>query len=170
MTCLKCEEKIYCSKFCKKHFVNYFKRKFKKHLSKYELLEKGEALNVKGENKEVVKHLLNDLGRKVSVKLSEEGRVVESYTLTTKSVKLLTQFMKKEGFEAQEVSFMECFTNKEVQKFAKLKNLRIEDPILNCLEQEVKQLMDELMERRPNIYYCTYNMMNSFLESVKKVK
>ena len=155
--CLKCNKKEYCSKFCKEHFNSYFVRKFKAHLRKNKLLKKNEVLSVHGENKELVKELLLDLGRKVSVKFSNKGRRIESFALNTRAVKELSNFMTNKGKELQ-ISFLECFTQEEINKYT----CKIVKPKFTKFEEKLNNLMKESITRRPNIYYCTYNMMKEF--------
>ncbi|MBN1923252.1 MAG: hypothetical protein JW791_00655 [Nanoarchaeota archaeon] len=167
MKCLKCKIEEYCSRFCKEHFKSYFERKFKSHLSKNKMLNKNETLNVLGENKEVVKYLLNDLGRKVDAKFNTRGRRVESFSMDSKAVKQLSDFMQAKSLEMP-VSFLECFTQEEINHYAKLCRLKTSKPKLSKFETKLNKLMKESMERRPNIYYCTYNMMKEFSKVIKK--
>lgn len=161
--CVKksCKNKVYCFGFCKEHFNYYFKRKFKKHLRKNNLLEKSETLNVQGENKKVVKFLLVDLGRKLSVKFSIKARSVESFSLDTKAVKQLSAFMKKEDLNSS-ISFLECFKTEEIKAFAKIHKLKVSTPKFSKFESKLYTLMKDSLNRRPNIFECTYNMMSEF--------
>jgi hypothetical protein len=149
---------VYCSRFCKEHFTSYFERKFKKHLSKNKLLKKKEFLNVQGENKEVVKYLLSDLGRKIDVEFLTKGRKVESFTLDTKAVKQLVAFMRGKKIIISN-SFLECFKTNEVKAYAELHNIKIGKPKFKNFEAKLNKLMRDSLKRRPNIYECTYNMM-----------
>jgi hypothetical protein len=157
--CLKCNKKEYCSKFCKEHFNSYFERKFKAHLRKNKLLKKNEVLSVHGENKELVKELLADLGRKVSVKFSNKGRRIESFALDTRAVKELANYMTKNKKLKLPISFLECFTQEEINKYAS----KIVKPKFTKFEQKLNKLMKESITRRPNIYYCTHNMMKELI-------
>ncbi len=161
MNCLKCNKCVYCSKFCKPHFQYYFERKFKSFLSKNKLLAKNEVLNLMGENKEVVEYLLKDLGRKVDAKFNSKGSKIESFSLDTKAVRNLALFMQGRK-QSESVSFLECFTQEEINNYAKLVKLRVSKPKFTKFETKLAKLLHESLTRRPNIYYCTYNMLSEF--------
>ena len=152
---------------CREHFLNHFLRKFKKHLSKNKLLEKNETLNPIGENSEAVKFLIKDLGRKVDSKFSKKGRTITSYSLDTKAVKHLASLMSGKK-EDNNTSFLECFTQEEIEHFSKIKKIKTGKPKFNDFENKLSKHMKELSNRRPNLYYCTYNMMNELAKVIKK--
>ncbi len=122
--CVVCGKKPVLNKpvYCKKHFINYFEKKVKKTIKKFNLIKKTDKVVVGasgGKDSMAVLHVLNKLGYNVTALAINEG--IKDYRDNT--IKLLKEYCKKQKLPLKIVSFKEDF-NKNLDEIIEEKDLR----------------------------------------------
>ena len=161
MNCLKCEKVEYCSRFCKEHFIKYFYRKFKSHLSKLKILKRNEEVKLKGKNKDLAKHLLLSLGNSLNAKIGNSGKELLTYSMDYKAITLLEGFMTE--MKKLQSSILECYRISEIENFCKLKKIDFEEENYSKLGEQLKKGIDKLEKRKHNIYSSSKKMLEKLL-------
>jgi len=164
MNCLSCKRKAIYSGFCNEHFVKYFERKFKKQLALSKLINRNEELNVVGDNKELAKFMLEQLGRKLDAKFSKNGKTIETFALDTKVSKDLSNLFKNNEL-IKSTSIFEQFMQKELNDYAKIKGLKISKAKLNTIEKEINSGLNKLKKRKTNLFFGASNFIKSFFKN-----
>ncbi|MDP2749972.1 MAG: TIGR00269 family protein [Nanoarchaeota archaeon] len=112
--CLKCKEEAYCSGFCKKHFPDYFEKKVRRTIRKFELIKNRQ--NQKGEQKigvavsggkdsTTILYLLKKFGYE-PVALTVDPAVGTYSKINLDNIR---EFCKKEKIKLKEIAFREEF-------------------------------------------------------------
>ncbi len=159
--CLKCSQEVYCSRFCKDHFKDYFERKFKRWVRKLGGFKKGETISIVGENKELALLLMKPIVEKLKLKISNKGRLFETFSLDSLASHWIKSIVSGKGFK-HKTSLFEQFTDEEIALYSNLIGFPYSAPNYTGLDKTIVEGLHTLKKRRPNILYCTYNMIKFF--------
>ncbi len=159
--CLKCSQEVYCSRFCKDHFRDYFERKFKRWIRKLGGFKKGESISIVGENMELALLLMKPIVEKLKLKVSNKGRLFETFSLDYIASDFILSIVRGNDFN-HITSLFEQFTDEEIESYSRLIGFKYSTPHYQGLREKIVRGLYSLKGRRPNIFYCTYNMINFF--------
>lgn len=118
--CIKCSKTVYCSDLCSEHFRNYFEKKVKRTIKKFDLFSRKDRLGVAvsgGKDSTVILYVLKKLG--YDVKAITVDAVIGNYT--RKNLENLKKVCKKYKIKLHEISFRKefgcslCFIKSVVQ-------------------------------------------------------
>jgi tRNA-5-methyluridine54 2-sulfurtransferase len=104
MKCKKCDEKATYKGLCKVHFTNYFEKKVKTTIERFNLIKKTEKVMVAasgGKDSMTVLHILNKLKYNVTALAIDEG--IENYRDGT--LALLKDYCEKNNIKLKVVSY-----------------------------------------------------------------
>ncbi len=161
MKCSKCDKKVYYKNLCRNHYRKYFLRKFKTYLRMTGLINYGDKVRIVGINKDVLKKVLEILGKKISVKFTMKGRKINSFSIEYYCVKGLKYFLKGEKFS--EKSPIECFTQDEINHFAEMEGLGTKELRFKKKDALIYNMMKNLENNRPGIFYSTKKMLDEVM-------
>ena len=106
--CIKCDKPAHCSDLCKEHFMDYFEKKVRRTIKKFDLFSKKDHIGVAvsgGKDSTVALYVLKKLGYKV------EGITVDAVigNYTQKNLENLRSVCKKYNIKLHEISFRDEF-------------------------------------------------------------
>ncbi len=106
--CIKCDKIVYCSDLCKNHFRDYFEKKVRRTIKKFDLFSRKDKIGVAvsgGKDSTVVLYVLKKIGYKV------EGITINPIIgkYTKKNLENLREVCKKYDVKLHEISFKEEF-------------------------------------------------------------
>ncbi|MBN2459127.1 adenine nucleotide alpha hydrolase family protein [Candidatus Woesearchaeota archaeon] len=106
--CLKCNNPVYCSSLCKQHFADYFEKKVKRTIKKFELFSRDDKVAVAvsgGKDSTVCLYVLKKLG--YDVEAVTVDALIGNYT--KQNLENLRKVCNKYGIKLHEISFREEF-------------------------------------------------------------
>jgi len=106
--CAKCDKSVYCSGLCREHFKDYFEKKVKRTIKKFDLFSRKDKLGVAvsgGKDSMSALYVLKKLGYNVEAVTVDAG--ICNYT--KKNLENLRRFCKKYCIQLHEISFREEF-------------------------------------------------------------
>ena len=106
--CIKCKKKVYCSGLCSEHFKDYFEKKIKRTIKKFNLFDKKARIGVAvsgGKDSTTALYVLKKLG--YSTEAITVDAVIGNYT--KKNLENLRKVCKKYKIKLHEISFRKEF-------------------------------------------------------------
>jgi len=163
--CQACETKtvyqfINKRKVCKRCFVNWFEKKFFYTIRKFDMIKKGDVVGY--ENNSVLEELFTMFSKKAPVQVV---KLPSSKKITKKAIALTTDdianavvesVIKKDAsklklapVQGKTICPLYLFTRKEVELYAKLKNLKHKKTKLK--KDKISEFLDDLEKKHPEI-------------------
>jgi len=106
--CIKCSKAVYCSNLCSQHFADYFEKKARRTIKKFDLFSRDDKVAVAvsgGKDSTVCLYVLKKLGYKVEAVTVDA--LIGNYT--KENLENLRKVCKKYGIKLHEISFREEF-------------------------------------------------------------
>ncbi len=106
--CIKCDKNVYCSDLCREHFRDYFEKKVKRTIKKFDLFDRKDKVGVAvsgGKDSTAALYVLKKLG--YNVEAVTVDAVIGNYT--KKNLENLRKVCKKYKVKLHEISFREEF-------------------------------------------------------------
>nr|MCK4930052.1 TIGR00269 family protein [Nanoarchaeota archaeon] len=106
--CIKCNKAVYCSNLCREHFKDYFEKKVKRIIKKFDLFSRKDKIGVAvsgGKDSTSVLYILNKLG--YAIEAVTVDAVIGNYT--KKNLENIRKVCKKYKIKLHEISFRKEF-------------------------------------------------------------
>jgi uncharacterized protein (TIGR00269 family) len=106
--CIRCSKAVYCSDLCSQHFVDYFEKKVRRTINKFELFEKKDKVGVAvsgGKDSTTCLYVLKKLG--YDVEAVTVDAIIGNYT--KKNLENIRKVCKKYSIKLHEISFRDEF-------------------------------------------------------------
>ena len=106
--CIKCNKAVYCSGLCREHFRDYFEKKVRRTIKKFDLFDKKDRIGVAvsgGKDSTSALYVLKKLG--YNVEALTVDAVIGNYT--RKNLENLRKVCRKYGVKLHEISFRDEF-------------------------------------------------------------
>ncbi|MBU1198577.1 MAG: TIGR00269 family protein [Nanoarchaeota archaeon] len=106
--CIKCDKSVYCSDLCSEHFKDYFEKKIKRTIKKFDLFSKKDRVGVAvsgGKDSTTALYVLKKLG--YNIEAVTVDAVIGNYT--KKNLENLRKVCKKYDVKLNEINFREEF-------------------------------------------------------------
>lgn len=122
--CIKCSKNVYCSDLCREHFRDYFEKKVKRTIKKFDLFSRKDRIGVAvsgGKDSTSVLYILKKLGYKVEA--LHVNALIHRYS--RKNLENLIIMCRKYGIKIYAFSFKDefGFSLKEIVSITKKKGL-----------------------------------------------
>ena len=104
--CIKCKRKSYCSNLCSQHFIDYFEKKVKRTIKRFDLFEKNDKIAVAvsgGKDSTACLYVLKKLG--YDAEAITVDAIIGNYT--AQNLKNIRKVCKKYNVKLHEISFRE---------------------------------------------------------------
>lgn len=104
--CLKCAKSVHCSDLCSQHFIDYFEKKVKRTIKRFDLFEKSDKIAVAvsgGKDSTTCLYVLKKLG--YDAEAITVDAIIGNYT--AQNLKNIRKVCKKYNVKLHEISFRE---------------------------------------------------------------
>ena len=167
MRCKLCKAKTK-HEFCDRCFPSVIERRIRRYTRLNKLFKKGDIIYIQGKiAKYFIPRILENLPVKITKKKSEAKKIITDDTADTIIEQFLSELfpgLKKKGRKEQKnrkiIPLLLPITDKEAERFAKLKHIKYKPPKRN---RRIASLLEELERTTPDIRY-------KLLRTIKKLK